>query len=71
MPKQASDATKLRHANATIRELRDTLAKCAKDREFYRARATQAEQAVREWKDRFDVLLNQIGAALAKEGKSE
>lgn len=57
MAREASDATKLRHATRELNEMRGWLRDEKQLANEYRARATKAEQEVAEWKRRFDLLL--------------
>ena len=57
MSKPPSVATQLRTLKERYKELQRVLSETERDRNAYRTRATQAEQSVAEWKQRFDALL--------------
>ena len=68
MPRKPSDATALRQSRSELARLKYTLISVQAQRESYRQRATVAEQAVAEWKTRFDLLLRRA-ATIALEGE--
>jgi uncharacterized protein YlxW (UPF0749 family) len=57
MAKPPSEKTQLAGAKRKVRDLQTEVNDLAAEVRQYRARATQAEQAVAEWKARFDKLL--------------
>lgn len=57
MSKLPSDATLLRGVRRQLKETRGALELCKMQREQYQIRATKAEQEAKEWKARFDALL--------------
>lgn len=57
MSKPPSDKTIIANLRRMLREEQTTRAQMQEQRDVYRARATVAEQAVAEWKSRFDKLL--------------
>ena len=57
MSRQASPETELKNARAELRRLNVSWGQMIAERDRYRIRATNAEMAVVEWKNRFDALL--------------
>lgn len=57
MSRAPSEKTQLATAKRMVRELQDEVRNLIAESGRYRARATQAEQQVTEWKARFDKLL--------------
>ena len=57
MSKLPSDATRLRLLKSAFNQLRKDFDATCEHRDQYRARATKAEQAAKEWQERFDILL--------------
>lgn len=57
MSKPPSDKTTIANLRRMLREEQTTRAQMQTQRDAYRTRATLAEQAVVEWKERFDKLL--------------
>jgi hypothetical protein len=63
MSRKPSDATLLRAAKAHNKDLNAALDVANRKEAEYRARATKAEQEVKEWKARFDALLKIVPAS--------
>jgi hypothetical protein len=57
MSRAPSEKTQLGNAERMVRDLQDEVRNLVAESGRYRARATQAEQQVVEWKARFDKLL--------------
>lgn len=61
MPREQSDATKIRTLKAEVTRLDAMRNALTTQRDYFRARATKAEQEAAEWKTRFDILLRREG----------
>lgn len=57
MSKKPSAETELRHVRRDLRLARQQLADINQKSAEWAARATRAERELKEWKDRFDLLL--------------
>ena len=57
MGKTVSDTTLLKRTLAELNALSKLYQDACKYRDVYRGRATTSQQAVAEWKERFDILL--------------
>lgn len=68
MGKPPSIETQLKTARADLRRMDIELARANQQASAYRERATKAEQAVAEWKERFDILLRRDGMKEAGNG---
>jgi len=57
MSRKPSAKTELRNVKRELRVRERLYAQLKKDHDIYRARATKAETTVKEWQERFDILL--------------
>lgn len=64
MSKAPSEKTMLASARRELNLCREDLARTKRTADEYRVRATKAEQEVKEWKERFDLLLRKEGDPL-------
>lgn len=67
--RQASDKTLLASERRLVKRLREEMRQVQMSLTHYRGRATQAEQELAEWKQRFDKLLERTPLELKGDGK--
>lgn len=61
MSRPPSTETQLKNAQRTVRSLSREVIAMRSERDAYCRRAARAEQAIAEWKKRFDALLKLMG----------
>ena len=74
MPREVKPETVIRNLKRELKDAyrwKDETHYARKERDDFRVRATRAEQEAKEWKRRFDVLLDKVRPLSLPEGEEE